>query len=207
MSKSIEVSSKTKKVFIKGGIYVSVCVVLYLFSLVIDSTILEYISLMLLAGTFLPMPADTYVLFISGDIDPIVIGVVGGIVNAVAIIFEKYWLKDVMKFGALEKFSVFFSNSKFTKYMNKGMFLSLLISGFSFFPHEPFRLVAVVKNYNDFKYFMATFLGRGFRYYLLAIFGDEIRKYDMLGLVLFLSLLGFFWGVFKMARKKSNEDS
>jgi membrane protein YqaA with SNARE-associated domain len=195
-------SNNTKKIFIKGGIYVAVCISLYLLSLLVSSTFLEYGSLMLLAGTFLPMPADTYVLFISEQIDPIRIGIVGGIVNAIAVIFEKYWLKDVMKVGALEKFSVFFANSKFTKYMNKSMFFSLLISGFSFFPHEPFRLVAVVKNYNDFKYFIATFLGRGFRYYLLAIFGDEIRKYDMIGLVLFLSLFGFFWGVFKMTRKK-----
>jgi membrane protein YqaA with SNARE-associated domain len=195
---------KSKRLLISAGLFFVFCVGLYLYSEYINSNIIEFIALMLMAGTFLPMPADTYVLFISNEFDPILLGVVGGLVNAVAVICEKYWLQDVMKFGLFEKFSVFFDKSKFTKFMNKKMFLWLVVSGFSFLPFEPFRLVAVVKNYNNFKYFLATFLGRGFRYYLLALFGDEIRKYNMIGLVLVLSLAGFFWGVFKLITKKSS---
>jgi len=197
---------KSKRLVISAGVFFVVCIGAYLYSEFIDSSMLEFIALMLMAGTFLPMPADTYVLFISGEFDPILLGVVGGLVNAVAVICEKYWLKEVMNFGLFEKFSVFFDKSKFTKFMNKNMFVWLVVSGFSFLPFEPFRLVAVVKNYNNFKYFVATFLGRGFRYYLLALFGDEIRKYNMIGLVLVLSLAGFFWGVYKMIRKKSKKE-
>ena len=82
------------------------------------------------------------------------------------------------------------------------MFVALVVGGFSVLPFEPFRLVAVVKNYNSVKYFIATFLGRGARYYILALFGQKFIQYDLLGGMIILSLSGFLWAIYKMIKKK-----
>lgn len=57
--------------------------------------IISFIGSMTLASTFLPMPADTYVLYISPYYHAWVIGIVGGLINALAILFEKAWVKEV----------------------------------------------------------------------------------------------------------------
>lgn len=194
--------SKKRSLIIRALVYLGFFLLLWFFALLIYSKILEFIALMFLAGTFLPMPADTYVLYMAEFLNPVEVALIGGLVNSLAVIFEKYWLIDLMKFGYFEKFSAFFAKTKFTRYMNKYMFVSLFISAFSILPFEPFRLVAVTKNYNNSKYFLATFLGRGFRYYLLALVGQQFMQYDLLGFILILSLSGFLWGIYKMLRNK-----
>ncbi len=194
--------SKKRSLIIKAAIYLALALFIWLFGLIIYSKLLEFIALMFLASTFLPMPADTYVLYMTEYFSPLSVALIGGMINSLAVIFEKYWIQDLMKFGYFEKFSVFFSHSKFTKYMHKYMFLSLLVSGFSLLPFEPFRLVAVVKNYNNLKYFLATLLGRGLRYYLLALVGRQFMQYDILGFIIILSLSGFLWGIFKLIKSK-----
>lgn len=194
--------SKKRSLITKAAIYLLSALLLWFLSLINYSKLLEFISLMFLAGTFLPMPADTYVLYMTDFFDPVSIALIAGIINALAVMFEKYWLRDLIKFGYFEKFSVFFAKTKFTKYTHKYMFLSLFISGFSVLPFEPFRLVAVVKNYNNLKYFVATLLGRGLRYYLIALVGKQFMQYDLLGFVVVLSLSGFLWGLFKILRNK-----
>ena len=159
---------------------------------------------MLPSSTFLPFPADTYVLYSSKFFTPINIGILGGLINAVAVIWEKYFIRMVIKNKKFEKFVVFFNELKFTKLASKNLFVVLFVSAFSFIPFEPFRLIAITHNYENKRYFTATFLGRGFRYFLLAYFGKQLIQHDWLMYALLLSLLIFFYGVY-VGYKKRNE--
>ena len=158
---------------------------------------------MLPACTFLPFPADTYILYSSKFFTPINIGILGGFINAVAVIWEKYFIRILIINKKFEKFVVFFNELKFTKLANKNLFLVLLVSAFSFIPFEPFRLIAITHNYDNKKYFTASFLGRGFRYFLLAYFGKKLIHYDWLMYALLISLVVFFYGIYVSYQKRN----
>lgn len=159
--------------------------------------LLKFIGFMFIACTFIPLPADTYLLYSTKYFSPLFLGVVGGLINALAVLCEKFFIKLVLKAKKFENLVVFFNESSFTKLFQKNLFLSLVISAFSFIPFEPFRLIAITKNYNNAKYFLATFIGRGFRYFLLALLGKELLKYDWIGVAITASLIIFFYGAYK----------
>ena len=175
----------------------------YLIGIFFNFKILEFTGFMLPACTFLPFPADTYILYSSKFFTPINIGILGGFINAVAVIWEKYFIRILIINKKFEKFVVFFNELKFTKLANKNLFLVLLVSAFSFIPFEPFRLIAITHNYDNKKYFTASFLGRGFRYFLLAYFGKKLIHYDWLMYALLISLVVFFYGIYVSYQKRN----
>lgn len=184
-----------------GIIYLVIFGIMTLAGLFCGSKIVEFTGFMFLASTFLPFPADTYILYSSKFFTPAFIGVVGGLINAAAVIFEKYFVKLLIKHGEFYKFVVFFNEDRFTKFINKRMFLFLFVSAFSFIPFEPFRFIAIIEEYDDKKYFLSTFLGRGLRYGMLAIIGNEMLKYNWLTAVVLISLVVFFFQKYRLYKK------
>jgi len=179
---------------------ISICI--YALGIILSEKSLEFVGFMLPASTFLPFPADTYVLYISQFFTPLYIGILGGFINAVAVIWEKYFFRMVIRKKEFDKFVVFFSELKYGKFVSDNLFIVLLISAFSFIPFEPFRLIAITHNYDDKKYFAATFIGRGFRYFLLAFFGRKLMQYDLLIYALIISAFVFLYGAYSSYKKK-----
>lgn len=58
---------------------------------------------MMLAGTFIPLPADTYIISQTPYASAINIALVGGFFNTVAVLFEKYFVLRLLLFFKKEK--------------------------------------------------------------------------------------------------------
>ena len=193
---------RNKHIRIFGITYLVIFGIMTLVGFFCGSKIIEFIGFMFLACTFLPFPADTYILYSSKFFTSAFIGVVGGLINAAAVIAEKYFVKLLIKYKEFDTFVDFFNEDRFTKFINKRMFLFLFLSALSFIPFEPFRFIAIIEGYDDKKYFLSTFLGRGLRYGILAIIGNEMLKYNWLTTVVLISLVVFFFQKYRMYKKK-----
>lgn len=163
---------------------------------------LEFIGFMLPACTFLPFPADTYVIYSSQYFHPAYIALLGGFINSVSVIWEKYFFRMVIRQNQFDKFAMFFSENKYGKLLTQNLFVVLLVSAFSFLPFEPFRLIAITHNYDDKKFFTATFLGRGFRYFLLAVIGKQLIQYDIIMFAVTISAFVFVYGTYSAYKKR-----
>lgn len=53
---------------------------------ILESPVLSFTGVMTIASTFIPMPADAYVIAASARVPALTIGVVGGAVNAAAVL-------------------------------------------------------------------------------------------------------------------------
>lgn len=187
--------SNSKFLILSGGYFV--CnLMLALIGYFYGIKILEFLGFMFLAGTFLPFPADTYVLHLTLFYSPLFIALVAGFVNSYAVIFERYFVLGLLKNNKGKLIENFFNKSGLSKFFVKYPFLILFISAFSFIPFEAFRILAITNKYNQLKYFVATFLGRGIRYYLLAIVGTFFIKLNILNLIIIVTLLAYFLGLF-----------
>jgi len=163
---------------------------------------LEFIGFMLPACTFLPFPADTYVLYASQFYSPLYIGILGGLINAVSVIWEKYFFRMVIRQKQFDKFVMFFNEFKYGRILSQNLFVLILVSAFSFIPFEPFRLIAITHNYDDKRYFIATFLGRGFRYFILASISRQFIKHDIIMFAITISAFVFIYGTFRSYQKR-----
>lgn len=163
----------------------------------VGSSIVEFCGLMVGATTFVPLPADTFVLAVSDDNPAIVIGVVGGLINAAMVLVERFWILTLVDHPSFGRFKNFFAANRFVGWTEKNMFLALIVGAASFLPFEPFRLVAVMTNYSLPKYFLATFLARGSRYYVLAAIGTALLDVGFLSQAIWISLGLFFIGLLR----------
>jgi len=182
------------KIWISASIFAVISGLFYIFGMFFSDVHLKFTGFMLIASTFLPFPADAYILYASNFFSPLKLAIFGGLMNAIAVIYEKYFVRLVIRLKRFEDIVLFFNNLKFIQFSQKNLFGVLLFSAFSFFPFEPFRLVAITHNYNDVKYLFATFFGRGFRFFLLGLLGKELIKYDWLGIAIGISLGLFIYG-------------
>ncbi len=130
------------------------------------------------ASTFVPMPADAYVLAAAANLDPLWIGVVGGVINGAVVAGPERWFLEAAgdhpKMAGVRRF---FTTGPYIGYLDRAMGLTLVVAGFSPVPFEPFRFVAVARGYPTWRYFLATATGRGLRFYWLAGFGAAIDDY------------------------------
>lgn len=181
--------------------YLLVGFVLMLGGIFIGNKLLEFFGFMLFAGTFLPFPADTYILHLPLYFTPLFIAIIGGLVNTIAVLFERYFALVLLKTKKGSKIKKTFNESKFSRYSNRYPFVTLFIAAFSFIPFEPFRFWAITNKYDLKKYAMATFFGRGIRYYVLALIGNIFAKFDLLTYVLILSFTVYLIGLFKRRKK------
>ena len=62
------------------------------FGVLVGSSLIQFAGFMTGACTFVPLPADAYVLNASTSNPALVVGVVGGAVNAAVVLVERQWI-------------------------------------------------------------------------------------------------------------------
>ncbi len=164
---------------------------------ILDQSLLRFAGFMTGASTFLPMPADAYVLNASTSNSALAVGLVGGGVNAGAVLVERQWVLRLARHPVFDRFSEFIGTNRWVDMAERHLFVGLVVGGFSFLPFEPFRLVAVLRGYPRTRYAVATFLGRGFRYYWLARVGAAFAVYGVIRYVVWASLAFFAFGLIR----------
>jgi len=185
---------------IAGGV-AALAIGLWLVGNAVPSALLRFAGLMTAATTFVPLPADSFVLAASADVDAIVIGVVGGAINAAVVLVERRWILTLVDHPSFDRFSAFFETNRYVAWTERNMFVGLLIGGASFIPFEPFRLVAVMRDYSPVRYALATFVSRGGRYYVLALVGTALLGIGYLQQAIWLTIVLFLFGLWRSAVK------
>ncbi|MEM7275890.1 MAG: hypothetical protein AAF547_22630 [Actinomycetota bacterium] len=180
-----------------AGALAAVATGLWLLGVLIDSALLTFVGFMVGASTFVPLPADAYVLATADDLTPLTIGVVGGAVNAAVVLVERQWILRLARHPFFSRFAEFVGTNRWIDLAERRLFIGLLVGGFSFLPFEPFRLVAVLRDYDPPRYALATFLGRGIRYYWLARAGQVFAVYGVIEWVVWASLAVFTVGLLR----------
>ncbi len=199
-------TSRTVELWIIALSLAAVAAGLLVVGIVLDSPMLKFGGFMTGASTFVPMPADAYVLAAAESIDPWMIGVVGGIINGLVVLIEGRWVSRLASVPSFDRFVEFVGTNRFVDLAQQQMFLGLIVGGASFLPFEPFRLVAVLRNYSPVRYFLATAIGRGFRYYCLARIGEKFADLGSIQYVVWLSMAVFAVGVFRSYRRFSQSE-
>ena len=93
----------------------------------------------------------------------------------------------------------FFAGNRLVDLTDRNMFLALMVGAASFIPFEPFRLIAVMRDYSQVKYFLATGLARGTRYYVLASVGSALLEVGFLQQAIWITLGLFAFGLWRSA--------
>lgn len=194
-------TSRTAELWIIALSLAAVAAALLVLGFVLDSPMLKFGGFMTGASTFVPMPADAYVLAAAETIDPWMIGVVGGIVNGLVVLVEGRWVSRLTATHTFDRFVEFVGTNRYVDLAQQKMFLGLVVGGASFLPFEPFRLVAILRNYSPTRYFAATAIGRGFRYYCLAEIGAKFADLGAIQYVIWISMVVFAIGVFRSYRR------
>lgn len=172
----------------------------------VDSPVLSFSGLMVGATTFVPLPADSFVLDAAEDNAALVIGVLGGFINATVVLIERRWILTFVDHPAFDRFARFFENNRLVRLAERNMFFSLLVGGATFVPFEPFRLVAVMRGYSPVRYWVATFISRGGRYYVLALVGQALLEVGLLRQAIWLTLILFAIGLWRSAVRLMRAD-
>lgn len=188
---------RVAELWLLAGALAVVAVGLWGIGVLVDSSLLQFAGFMTGATTFLPLPADAYVLNASTSNPALTVGVVGGVVNALVVLVERHWILGLARHPIFDRFSEFIGTNRWVDMAEKHLFIGLVVGGFSFLPFEPFRLVAVLRNYSPPLYALATFFGRGFRYYWLARLGAVFAVYGVIKYVVWASLLVFTVGLLR----------
>lgn len=159
--------------------------------------LLELTGFMITASTWIPLPADTYILSIANKVDPVQVAILAGGINALAVLVEAKWLRLIFKFPRSQKFQRYISQSKLSLKAQKYMFLTLLFCGAGPFPFEPARVLAALTNYSRIKYFIATFLSRSTRFFVIIKVGVSALELGIYKYVIYASILLFIVTLYK----------
>jgi membrane protein YqaA with SNARE-associated domain len=186
------------------GIAAGVAIVsltLYLVGTFADAPLVRFIGLMIGATTFVPLPADTFVLSASADLSPAVIGIVGGLINATMVLVERVWILALIDSPSFDRMRRFFATNRVVELTDRNMFVALMVGAASFIPFEPFRLIAVMRDYSPVKYFLAAGIARGTRYFVIASVGSALLDVGLLQQAIWLTLALFAVGLVQSALK------
>lgn len=175
--------------------FIAVTMGVYALGSSLEQPLVSFAGLMVLASTFVPMPADAYVVQTAETIDPVQIALVGGLVNALAVLGERQFLLRLVDFELFGKVKRFFGTNKYLDVLDRYMFLGLAVAAASPLPFEVFRFVAVSRDVNVITYFFATLVGRGSRFYVLAVAGSWFASQGLLTTVVGVLLVLFAIGV------------
>ncbi len=150
---------------------------------------------MILASTFVPMPADAYVVQTAETLDPLTVAAVGGVINAFAVLGERQFIIRLIEYRVFDRVTRFIGTNKYLGIVDRQMFLGLALAAASPVPFEVFRFMAVTRNVNLYTYFFATLLGRGGRFYALALAGGWFAAQGVLQIVVVVLVVLFVVGL------------
>lgn len=191
------------------GAFASISAVLWIAGRILDEPLLSFAGLMTLASTALPMPADAYVVNVSQYIGPVTVGLLGGAINAVAVLGERAFLARLIDYPIFDRVRRFVGTNRFVDVFERYMFVGLIVAAASPLPFEVFRFVACARNYSWWRYALATFIGRGGRYYALAAAGGALASRDLLprvvGVLVVLFAIGVVQSVIRFRRSDQEQ--
>jgi|GEM_PF-2674187 len=156
------------------------------------SKLASYFVYMSLACTIIPLPTPPYVIGMGKGFDPLLVASLGAFGNAIASLGEYYLLTWL--FSRTELQVKIESNKLFQRMVaafQRAAFFILILTSFSPLPLDPFYLTAIVMRYPLIKFLTAIFVGKWFRYYLLAQVGESFQipnEYLIILLILLISL-------------------
>ena len=177
--------SRRAELVVIGVAFLAVSFIVWGLGRYFDEPLLSFVGLMTLASTFVPMPADAYVVSTAETIDPVTVAVVGGLVNALAVLGERRFILCLIDYPVFERVKNLVGSNRYLGILDNHMFFGLAIAAASPIPFELFRFVAVTRNVNVVTYFVATFVGRGGRFYVYAIAGGWFAAQGILQPVVF----------------------
>lgn len=191
--------SRPAELWLIAGAFLAVTAIFWGLGRALDEPLLSFMGLMTLGSTFVPMPADAYVVNASKFIDPITIGLLGGAINSLAVIGERAFLDRLIDYPVFDKVRRFIGTNRFVDALEGQMFLGLVVAAASPLPFEVFRFVACARGYDRVRYGLATFIGRGGRYYVLALgtarFVDDATLPWIVGTLVAIFALGLIQSV------------
>lgn len=201
--------SRLVELWLIAGAFLVVTGVFWGLGRALDEPLLSFMGLMTLASTFVPMPADAYIVNASKFIDPVTIGLLGGAINSLAVLGERAFLDRLIDYPIFDKVRRFIGTNRFVEALEGQMFLGLVIAAASPLPFEVFRFVACARGYDRVRYAIATFLGRGGRYYVIALgterFVDDATLPWIVGTLVIVFALGLIQSV-RRFRETNQED-
>lgn len=149
---------------------------------------LEMTGFFLLAGTFIPLPYDIYLLAVTPDHPAIPLALVAAALNTIAVLFERWFVLGLLSEGRGRQVLETVRETRLSGWFRRAPFLVVFIAGFTVLPFEPVRFLAIINGYNVVRYAASTFIGRGVRFILLAFIGDYLARFDWLHTVLWVAL-------------------
>ena len=136
------------------------------------SQLIGYFVYMSFACTLIPLPTPPYVIALGKVFHPGIVAFAGSVANCLAALGEYYFITWFFSKTTLqqrvETNRIF---QRFSHYFQRAAFACLIFTGVTPIPFEPFRLAAILIQYNVPKYLLAVFVGRFIRYYLVALIG------------------------------------
>ena len=187
--------SRRAELFLIGTGFVIVSIGTWALGRVFDEPLLSFAGLMTLASTFVPLPADAYVVSTAETIDPVTVALLGGVVNAFAVMGERLFLERLIDYPIFERLRRFVGSNRYLALLDNHLFIGLTLAAASPIPFEVFRFVAVARNVNRVTYFFATMIGRGARFYVLAVAGGYFATQGILQLVVAALVVLFLIGL------------
>ncbi len=189
--------SRRAELVLIGTGFVVISLVVWGLGRVFDEPLLSFAGLMVLASTFVPMPADAYVVQTAETLDPVTVAVVGGVINAFAVLGERQFILRLIDYPVFDRLTRFVGTNKYLGILDRQMFLGLALAAASPVPFEVFRFVAVTRNVNLVTYFFATLIGRGGRFYALALAGGFFAAQGILQIVVVILVVLFLIGLIR----------
>ncbi len=174
-------SSTSNRYLVHTALYVSLSLAFLGVGLWKDIVSLEVLGAFLIGGTFIPLPLDVYVLYLSPFFDVILLGLVAGVLNTVAVLAEWYFVVNLLEGGRGHKLKRVVQEATLSAWFRKFPFPTIFFTAFSPLPFEIFRFLAITNGYNLARYTLATFLGRTIRYVVLVAAGGWLYSYGWLG--------------------------
>ena len=203
--------SRLAELWLIAGTFAVVSLGLWTAGRIIDEPILSFAGLMTIASTFVPMPADAYVVNVSQHIDPLTVALLGGAINSVAVLGEAAFLNRLIDYPLFDRLRRFVGTNRFADAFERHMFIGLVVTAASPLPFEVFRFIAVARGYSWIRYAVATFIGRGSRYYVLAAAGGALASRDLLprvvGVLIVLFVIGLAQSIIRFRRADQEQGS
>jgi len=127
-----------------------------------------YITSMTVACTFFPLPTPPIVLDYGARYDASLIALLGGVAFCVSALIDYSLVTAAFRSDKIAKLKTTLTYSYVERIFHKCPFVILTTAAFTPIPLEPVKLIACASRYNRAKFFLACFIGRTPRYYLLA---------------------------------------
>lgn len=154
------------------------------------SKLAGYFVYMCVGCSIIPLPTPPYVIGMGKIFNPWLIAFLGALGNSIAAFFEYHFITWL--FSRTELQQKIEANKYFQRLVNlfnRAAFACILFTGFSPVPLDPFRFTAILTRYFLPKYLLALFIGKFFRYYLLALLGDSFQIHNRYLIIMLIALV------------------